>query len=172
MQNFLVFLGKLPRYAAFGSTCLMMFLVTADAMGRYFFNGGIFGAYEITEQYLMIIAVFLGMSYVYTGNAFIRVTFFIERIPPRLRLPIEYFNHFFSIGLVLFFIAASLKKAHRMFVTGAAMDFQGIPLWPAYSIMPVGLLFLALALLIDIPKIKKGESGFMKATGDSPETQV
>jgi len=139
-----------------------MLLVTADAAGRYLVGQGIFGMYEITERYLMVIVVFLGASSVYRGGALIRVTLFLDRIPNRLKLPIEYFNHFFSLFLILLFVIATVKKAHRMFVSGATMDFRGLPLWPAYAIIPVGLLLLAVVMVLDIPKISKGESGFLK----------
>ena len=141
------------------AVCVMMFLVTADAVGRYLFNRGIFGAYELTEQYLMIVAVFLGVCYVYRGGALIRVTFFVDHLPARLRLVIDHFDQLFSILVTLVLVVASVKKAHRIYVTGATMDIGGgLPLWPAYLLIPVGLSLLTVAMALDLPKIKKGES--------------
>jgi len=144
----------------------MMLLVTADAAGRYLFNYCILGAYEITEQYLMIIAIYLGVTTVYRGDAFIRVSFLIDLLPSSLRLLVDYFNHLFSLLLVLFFLAASIKKAHRTFVSGATMDFGEIPLWPAYTIVPLGLIVLASAMVLDIRNVKKGRAGFLKDNGN------
>jgi TRAP-type C4-dicarboxylate transport system permease small subunit len=66
---------NLLTYLATISTFIIMGLTTADAAGRYIFNRPIVGAYEITERYLMIAAVFLGICTAYRGGAFIRVTF-------------------------------------------------------------------------------------------------
>ena len=46
----------------------MMCLTTVDAVLRYLFNSPITGAYEITEKYLMLTTIFLGMSYTYRGS--------------------------------------------------------------------------------------------------------
>jgi TRAP-type C4-dicarboxylate transport system permease small subunit len=155
------FLEKIFQYAALGAVVFMMFLVTADAAGRYLLNYCIFGAYEVTEQYLMVIAIFLGATTVYRGDAFISVSFLVDRLPSSWRLSIAYFNRIFSVLLVLFFIAASVKKAHRMYVSGATMDFDAIPLWPAYTIVSLGLILLASAMVLDIPNVRKGKADFL-----------
>lgn len=162
MKSFLDRAEGLFRYAALGAITLIMCLVATDAANRYLLGQSILGVYEFTERYLMVIAVFLATCCVYRGGALIRVTFFLDRVPRRLRLALEYFNHIFSILIVVFFIAATIKKAHRMFVSGATMDFRDIPLWPAYAIVPIGLLFLAIIMIIDIPRITKGETGLLK----------
>ena len=69
----LLYLGVLATFA-------MMSLTSADALSRYAFNSPIMGAYEITEKYLMVAAIFLGVSYGYRGGLFIRVTFLVDRL--------------------------------------------------------------------------------------------
>ena len=61
----------------------MMCLTSADALSRYAFNRPILGAFEITEKYLMVAAIFLGLSYGYRGGLFIRVTFLVDRLSGR-----------------------------------------------------------------------------------------
>ena len=51
----LVHAGVLAAFA-------MMCLTSADALSRYAFNRPILGAYEITEKYLMVAAIFLWLS--------------------------------------------------------------------------------------------------------------
>ena len=58
----------------------MMCLTSADALSRYAFNSPILGAFEITEKYLMVAAIFMGLSYGYRGGLFIRVTFLVDRL--------------------------------------------------------------------------------------------
>jgi TRAP-type C4-dicarboxylate transport system permease small subunit len=67
--------------AAVIATAIMMLLTSADAIGRYIFNSPVMGAYELTEKYLMVAAIFLGMSYAFRGGIFIRVTFLVDRLP-------------------------------------------------------------------------------------------
>ena len=56
-------------------------------------------------------------------------------------------------------VIATYQQALRTFemhTTLSSLDF--IPVGPAYVIVPVGLFFMSLAMLIDIPKVSKGES--------------
>ena len=69
----------------------MMLLTSADALFRYLFNSPILGAYEITEKYLIVAAIFLGLSYAYRGGVFIRVTFLVDRLPRSWRTAADHF---------------------------------------------------------------------------------
>ena len=71
----------------------MMLLTSADALFRYLFNSPILGAYEITEKYLIVAAIFLGLSYAYRGGVFIRVTFLVDRLPPLWKAAADHFAH-------------------------------------------------------------------------------
>ncbi len=53
-------------YAGVVATFLMMCLTSGDAVSRYLFNRPVIGAYEITEKYLMVAAIFCPMP---TGAA-------------------------------------------------------------------------------------------------------
>ena len=65
------------------------------------FNRPIIGAYEITEKYLMVAAIFLGLSYAYRGGMFIRVTFLVDRLPGAAQLAADYFAHLVSLAFCL-----------------------------------------------------------------------
>ena len=65
-------------YTSVVATIGIMCLTSADALSRYLLNRPIIGAYEITEKYLMVAAIFLGLSYAYRGGVFIRVTFLVD----------------------------------------------------------------------------------------------
>jgi TRAP-type C4-dicarboxylate transport system permease small subunit len=56
-------------------------------------------------------------------------------------------------------VIATFQQALRIFsdhTTLSSLDF--IPLGPAYVIVPVGLFFMSLAMLLDIRKVGKGQS--------------
>lgn len=146
------------NYGALATTFTIMCLTTADVIGRYIFNRPIAGAYEITERYLMVATVFLGILYAYRGGAYIRVTFFVDRLPRQVRLALNYFVQVFSILLSLFFLMATIYQVHRSFASGVTLSFLRIPVWPAYIIVSLGFFFTTVAIVIDLWRIKTGKS--------------
>ncbi len=78
----------------------MMCLTSADALSRYLLNSPIIGAYEITEKFLMVAAIFLGLSYAYRGGVFIRVTFLVDRLTGTLRVTGELSRLSLDAGLL------------------------------------------------------------------------
>ena len=86
-------------YVGVFATFAMMCLTSADALSRYAFNRPILGAFEITEKYLMVAAIFMGLSYGYRGGLFIRVTFLVDRLSGAARLAADYFA--FLVSLVV-----------------------------------------------------------------------
>src|SRR5258706_14201492 len=91
----------------------MMCLTSADALSRYLLNRPITGAYEITEKYLMVAAIFLGLSYAYRGGVFIRVTFLVDRLPSMLKLAANYVAYLISLMFCLITLVATTQQARR-----------------------------------------------------------
>jgi TRAP-type C4-dicarboxylate transport system permease small subunit len=100
-------------YAGVLATFLMMCLTSADALCRYLLNSPIMGAYEITEKYLMVAAIFLGLSYAYRGGVFIRVTFLVDRLPPALKQVANHVAHLLSLAFCAFILVATGQQAWR-----------------------------------------------------------
>ena len=88
---------------------IMVCLTAADAMGRYFLNKPISGVYEITENYLMIFAIYFAFAYAYHEGANIRITFFVSRLPSQAKLVINYFVQIFSILFILFLLVSATR---------------------------------------------------------------
>jgi TRAP-type C4-dicarboxylate transport system permease small subunit len=153
MRRIISGLEKFLLYVATAGVFAIMCLVTGDATSRYLLSRGIFGVYEITEQFLMVISVFLALSYTYRRGAFIRVTFLVDRLPPRMKAALNGFVHLFSILLSFVFLWASINKTARMLVNGANIEVWSLPLWPAYLVVSVGFFLLTLTMILDIPKV-------------------
>src|SRR5882757_9043301 len=100
-------------YAGVFAAFVMMCLTSADALSRYAFNRPIMGAYEITEKYLMVAAIFLGLSYGYRGGLFIRVTFLVDRLSGTARLAADYFAFLISLAFSVFFLWATAVQGLR-----------------------------------------------------------
>jgi TRAP-type C4-dicarboxylate transport system permease small subunit len=158
MQKLLNGCETVSTYTAAISTFVMMLLTTADAGGRYIFNRPITGAYEITQNYLMVAAVFLAMSYAYRHGANIRVTFLLDRLPRRVKMVVNHFVQLVSMLYGAVLVVATFQQFLRATATGTDLTTIDLPLGPAYLIVPVGLFFMSLLMLLDIRKVRKGQS--------------
>jgi TRAP-type transport system small permease protein len=153
-------------YVSALATFALMLLTTADAGGRYIFNRPITGAYEVTTNYLMVGAVFMGLVFGYRKGAFIRVTILTQHLPQRFVVVLNHFVQGLSIVYGVALVVASYQQALRTLATGTNLSSIEIPLGPAYVIVPVGLFFMTLAMICDMHKIRKGESPLFQL--DSP----
>jgi TRAP-type transport system small permease protein len=159
MQNVLRGCERVMLYISTLSTFVLMLLTTADAGGRYIFNRPITGAYEVSTNYLMIAAIFMAMSFGYREGSYIRVTLLTSHLRGRLKMAVNYFVQIVSMLYGVMLVIATYRQALRAFemhTTLSSLDF--IPVGPAYVIVPVGLFFMSLAMLIDIPKVSKDEA--------------
>jgi TRAP-type C4-dicarboxylate transport system permease small subunit len=150
-ETVLVSLGVLATFA-------MMCLTSADALSRYLLNRPIIGAYEITEKYLMVAAIFLGLSYAFRGGVFIRVTFLIDRLPPALKLFANLAAHLLSIAFCVIILIATTQQAIRALSDDTELSSLPILVGPAYWIVPLGFLALMLAMLLDLRRVRTGQS--------------
>jgi TRAP-type C4-dicarboxylate transport system permease small subunit len=155
----LLYLGVLATFA-------MMCLTTADALSRYALNRPILGAYEITEKYLMVAAIFFGLSYGYRGGLFIRVTFLVDRLTGNARLVADYFAYFISLAFCVFFLWATGVQGWRGLHDDTELSTLPIPVGPAYCFVPIGFLALTLIMLSDLPRIRRRQS--LLLTQDAP----
>ena len=166
MQRLLQACERLMLLVSALSTFVLMLLTTADAGGRYLFNMPITGAYEITTNYLMIAAVFLGMAFGYRKGAFIRVTLLTDHLPRRVKLVLNHFVQGISILYGVTLVIATYLQALRTLDTGVTLSSVDIPMGPAYVIVPVGLFLMSLVMLLDMRKVRKDESPLFQT--DSP----
>jgi TRAP-type C4-dicarboxylate transport system permease small subunit len=103
------------------------------------------------------------MVYGYREGAYIRVTFLADLLPEKVKHVINYFVQVVSMLYGVLLVIATFQQTLRIFsdqTTLSSLAF--IPLWPAYLIVPVSLFFMSLAMLLDIQKVRKGESSLFK----------
>lgn len=145
-------------YAAVVAAAAMMLLTSADALARYLLNSPILGAYEITEKYLMVAMIFLGLSYAYRGGMFIRVTFLVERMPRGWRVAADHLSHLLSIAYALIFLVATARQAARALSDATTMSALPILTGPAYLMVPISFLALTVLMLADLPRVREGRA--------------
>ncbi|MFC1863947.1 TRAP transporter small permease [Thermodesulfobacteriota bacterium] len=158
---------RLFTFLAMISVFMMACLTAADALGRYFLNQPISGTFEVTENYLMIFAVYFAFAYAYKNGANVRLTFVVSRLPSRATLVINHFVQIFSILYIVFlFISATRINLGRLNNVVELTQTFSIPMWPAYLIISVGLVFVSLFVILDLWQIKKGKSGLFKESSE------
>jgi TRAP-type C4-dicarboxylate transport system permease small subunit len=167
--NYLKFSGKLFgiekvfTFLSIASTFIMVCLTAADAMGRYFLNQPITGAYEIEEKYLMVCLVYFAFAYAYREGVNIRITFFVSRFPSQVKLIINYFVQIFSFLYIVFlFLSATRINLGRLGDVVELTKKLSLPIWPVYLTISIGLLFLSLLVFWDLWRVKNGKSGLFK----------
>ncbi len=169
MEKWLLKIEKILMVVAMAAVFVMMCMTTVDALCRYLLDSPITGAYEITEKYLMLIAVFLGMSFTYRGSGLIRVTILMDRLPDAVKIPINHLSQLFSIVYCAILVVGTFQYATRLYEHGTTLgSLYFLPQWIGGAFIPIGLFLMGLFLLTDFPKVRKGTSALFH--GDEPTT--
>ncbi len=131
------------------SVVVIMVVTAFDVFFRKTVNLFIPGLYEITEEYLMVILVFLSMSHVYKIGGNVRLTLFVDRVfPPAVMVPI---NAILKVFYLLFFaimVKQGLETAVQAWkfneVTSCILAY---PLAPALFVVPIGALLVCIRII-------------------------
>jgi TRAP-type C4-dicarboxylate transport system permease small subunit len=153
-------------YVGVFATLAMMCLTSADALSRYAFNQPILGALEITEKYLMVAAIFMGLSYGYRGGLFIRVTFLVDRLSGSARLAADYFAFLVSLLFCVVMLWATAVQGWRGLHEDTELSTLPILVGPAYCFVPIGFLALTILLIADLPRVRNRQA--LLFTQESP----
>lgn len=162
LEKLLVRCDLVLLWVAVLATLALMLLTTADAASRYLLNSPITGAYEITEKYLMVAGMFLGFAYAYRRGVFIRVTFLADRLPEALKLTCHYLAQIISLAYCLIIVFATLREALRASADGTTLSTVPLPVAPAYFLVPLGFLAMTIFMLIDLARVRSGESALFR----------
>jgi TRAP-type C4-dicarboxylate transport system permease small subunit len=158
MQRMFGFCESVLTYLAVFSIFFMMLLTTGDAAGRYLLNLPITGAFEFTTNYVIVASVYFGMTCVYRGGGFIRVTFLVDHLPKKIKLMVEHLVQVVSMLYCAALVYCTLIYALRGMAASTKLSSIPIPLAPAYFLVPAGLLLVPLLMLVDLVKVRKGGS--------------
>jgi len=138
--------------AAFGGVVIAvtMVLVSTDAVLRHVFSAPIPWQFTLTESYLMVAGIALGLSWGYRTGGRIRINLLLASMPERLRRPMLRLGNL----LVAPYIAVLAWKAgERTWDAFANNDMMmGIIDWPvgwSWVWVPAALVVLMLRLILD-----------------------
>ncbi len=149
------------NYVAATLTMVMMFFITLSVATRNLANRPIPGIYETSELF-MLGMIFLGMSYVQARRRHVNVTFLYHRFSPRLRSAVDAFTLLLSI---LFWGAftwqSAIRAAYSWEIREYTLGIIEFPLYPAWTVLPLGAGALTLRLLIDLAMVLRRGSQTM-----------
>jgi TRAP-type transport system small permease protein len=128
---------------------LVMFLITADIIGRAVFNTPVPGTYNIAES-LMVFIVFLAMANTEAKRQNIRIAVFTNRFPPVaqrvLNIIVCLAGAFFCALIVWCTWPVAVESwSIREYMTGQA----SLPLYPSKFMVPIGMFLLMVQFLRD-----------------------
>jgi len=146
-------------------TALLMLVTTLDAALRYLFNHPLPGGVEITGDYAVPLIIFLSATHAYRGGAFVRITLLVGRLPAGAQLVANYIAQGLSAAIGLLLTVATLEQVWRAYeernTSNGTFEY---PLWPAYALALIGLALMTAFLVMDLRRVRSGESGLLRNT--------
>jgi TRAP-type C4-dicarboxylate transport system permease small subunit len=127
----------------------MMLLVAADVIGRYVFNSPIYGAMEMGEL-MMVILVFLGMSYCTLERAHVRVELLVSRFSERTQVILDIIMSIASAAIFALIVwQMGMQGWQGLFSpSGRITLLLGLKEAPFLLIAAIGSLLMCLELLV------------------------
>ncbi len=147
-EEILIFIG-------IGMLTALMFLGSADVIGRYVFNRPISGAME-WSQILMAGLTLLGLGYAQAKGAHIRVDFFVIRYSPRIKLVVEIAILILTLVFFAFILWQSAMIAFQDLRENRIVETICFPLFPVKLLVPLGSLVVCLECITQLVHLLHG----------------
>jgi len=142
---------------------LLVFLATANVLGRWIFSTPVSGYIDWVEQSMAFFA-FLGIAFTQREGGHIRMDMLVGRIQGRSLWVTELISVILMLSVTLVLIYGSFLHFLRAYQIGdSSMDIN-LPIWPAKLVVPVALSILALRLILQIWAYCRA----VKEGGDNP----
>lgn len=142
---------------------LLVFLATANVLGRWFFTLPVSGYIDWVEQSMAFFA-FLGLAYTQREGGHIRMDMLVSRLHGRRLWFTELVSAVLMLLITLVLVYGSWLHFKRAYAIGDSSVDIDLPTWPAKLVVTVGLSMLAVRLLLQIWAYARG----LKEGGDSP----
>jgi|LNFM01.1.fsa_nt_gb TRAP-type C4-dicarboxylate transport system permease small subunit len=146
VEAFLLRLGIFSGFA----TLLITLVVVFDVTGRAAFNSPFHSGVEISEL-LMITLVFFGLAAAQQQRQNYAIDVVSRHLPLPVQSTLELLGYLFCLGVVVMLAWPATKQALVSFERGeSGFGIVPFPLWPARSILAMGLWLLAVQFVCDI----------------------
>ncbi len=158
-ERWIARISQVLIYFSAGSLLGMLFLGTADIIGRYLFRKPIVGTVEIFEVLLPAIVLF-GLAYTQRNKAHIAIDLFYSRLPPKPRAILGFATTCWAVILfgLMGWQGILQSLSHRQ--TGSMITNIGVPMFLTRLFVPIGAFAMLLVLIVDVrhflTQIRKG----------------
>jgi TRAP-type C4-dicarboxylate transport system permease small subunit len=128
---------------------LLMFLGTADVIGRTIFNKPITGTFEISEI-MMGAIVLLGWAYTQKQGEHVSVDLVYDKFPAKIKTIVSIIVTLVVLALFVIIMIKSWTIAYESVQVGRQFVILHFPSGPFYFLVPVGTFFMCLELIIQL----------------------
>ncbi|WP_019153063.1 TRAP transporter small permease [Robertmurraya massiliosenegalensis] len=140
----------------------LMFLTTADVIGRYFFNKPITGTYELTGL-IVAIMIFFSLGSAQIKRDHIEIDFLTNKMPLKMQQILFVISSFVLTVLLLLTTWQLYEYTMRIWAGNETSGDLGLPLYIFSILAMVGAFCFMLTYLLDTLKgivkvVKKNES--------------
>src|SRR5690625_1313691 len=130
---------------------IMMMWVSLDVLFRTLFNQPIPGTIEITGEYMMVIIVYLSLSYVQKNKSHVSVDIFIDKMGKVLGVYVSALCNLigsFILSFICYFnYLGAIDFMNRNVQSTSTLKY---PLAPALWIISIGTFLIAFRLLVEL----------------------
>jgi len=138
-----------------GILVIMVVALSFEVVMRYVFTMPTIWALDISV-YIFIYIVYLGAAYTELQQGHVKVDLVILRLPDKTKNVLRFVTGVMGLVFCYFFIFGSLQQAIKIFVKDAhAGTSLNAPLFPMYFIIPIGLFFLSLQMIVSMFRPRK-----------------
>lgn len=140
---------KAGLYLAMFLTLVMALHITAEIVGRRFFNYPLPGTIEIVSYFYMVSVSFLPLGYSQAVGEHVSADAFMAVIPRGLRLYAEWLGKMLSVVICVVLLWATTQMAIQQTQLGEAVKsaYFDIPVWWTRWLVPLGLLSMVMVML-------------------------
>lgn len=134
-----------------GILFLLMFYITADVCGRYFFRAPLKGSLEVSEL-MQLAIILLGTAYTHRKQGHVRIELFINRLSFRKQVVVGLVYSLIGIGFMALLIQDGMRRFIIDLHSGLTTDQLRAPIFPFRLLIPIGAAMLVLELLVDFSR--------------------
>ncbi len=152
-------LANLLAWAAGGLIIAMMLHVSADVIGKYFFNHPIEGTIELVAAYYMVAIIFLPLAHVSRGEGQITVDLFTQKLKGRKLALLEGVVGLFTLTYLSLFVWRTAVSAIEKTESGESWESAAgyVDVWPSRWFLPIGVGVMVLYIIQRTVRNFRGE---------------
>jgi len=146
---------RLGMYISGISILIMMMLTVVDVILKNFFSSSIPGAYVFSENYLMPLAVFLGLPYAFFTGIFPRLDILLKKFSKQKQLKIIITVLIIEVISYIIIVYYSFLYGIHGWTTNITFlaGINSIPLYPMFFLVTIGFGVLSIYLIRAIRKM-------------------